>query len=426
MNTSLFLASTGTTIGYGIAVFLVVIMGLVLILQIAQKKLIKEGNVKISVNGGEKVYESGRGGTLLGALMDNKIILPSACGGGGSCAMCKCQVLSGAGEALPTEKGHLTRKEQQDHWRLACQVKVKDDMDVEIEPEIFGIKSWECTVRSNNNVATFIKEFVVDLPEGETLDFQAGGYIQIDVPKYHHKYSDFDIEEQYRGDWEHFGLFDVESKVDEPLFRAYSMANHPAEGNMVMLNIRIATPPPGSVGIPAGKCSSWIFGLKEGDKVNISGPFGEFFMKDTEREVMFIGGGAGMAPMRSHIFDLFHTKKSNRKATFWYGARSKREMFYDEHFKKIENDFPNFKYYVGLSDAQPEDNWKLKKDIEDTDGDGFEGFIHNVILENYLKNHEAPEDIEYYLCGPPMMNAAIKDMLHNLGVDPEMIALDEF
>lgn len=415
------------TIISGIVVFLGIIVGLIIIIQSAAKKLKPQGKVKITINGDKnKPIEVSQGSTLLDTLMGQNILLPSACGGGGTCAMCRCQIISGGGDVLPTEKGHLSLKEQRDHWRLACQVKVKEDMEIEVEPEIFSIKSWECTVRSNHNVATFIKEFVVDLPPGENLDFRAGGYIQIDIPQYKDlKFTGFDVEKEYHEDWDKFKIWDNVGINPEPCFRAYSMANHPAEGNMVMLNVRIATPPPGT-DFPPGKASSYIFNCKPGDKVKISGPFGEFFMKDTDREVMFIGGGAGMAPMRSHIFDLFKTKKSGRKATFWYGARSRREMFYDDDFKEIMDEFPNFKYYVALSAALPEDNWKLKKGIGDDEGEGFEGFIHEVILKEYLNNHDAPEDIEYYLCGPPMMISAVQKMLDDLGVDKEMIDFDDF
>jgi Na+-transporting NADH:ubiquinone oxidoreductase subunit F len=424
MLNNLCAATDGATVMWGIVVFLGIIVGLIAIIQIAGKKLKPQGNVKLTING-EKTFEVKQGETLLGTLMGQKILLPSACGGGGTCAMCRCHITSGGGDVLPTEKGHLTLQEQRDNVRLACQVKVKEDMEIEVEPEIFSIKSWECTVRSNDNVATFIKEFIVDLPEGEILDFRAGGYIQIDIPAYKDlKYTDFDIEDQYRGDWDHFKIFDNVANNPEPIFRAYSMANHPAEGNMVSLNVRIASPPPGT-NFPPGLASSYIFNLKKGDKVNISGPFGEFFMKDTDREVMFIGGGAGMAPMRSHIFDLYKTKKSGRKGTFWYGARSRKEMFFDSDFKEIMDEFPNFKYHVALSNATEEDKWAVKKDI-DAEGEGFTGFIHQVILEEYLSKHEAPEDIEYYLCGPPMMISAVQDMLYNLGVEKEMIDFDDF
>ena len=403
------------TVLIGLLVFLLLIVGLIIILNFAGKKLIPQGDATLLINGdAENSLKVSRGGTLLSSLMGEDIILPSACGGGGTCAMCRCQITNGGGDVLSTEKNHLSLKEQKEGWRLACQVKVREDMEIKVPAEIFSIKSWECTVRSNKNVASFIKEFIVDLPEGENLDFQAGGYIQIDIPKYELNYSEFDIETEYRSVWEKFEIFNHKAKNDEECFRAYSMANHPAEGNMVMLNVRIATPPP-NLDVPPGIASSYIFNLKEGDKVRISGPFGEFFMKDTDREVMFIGGGAGMAPMRSHIFDLFRTKKSNRKATFWYGARSKIEMFYDEDFKSIEKDFSNFSYNVALSEPLPEDNWG-----------GSVGFIHNVVLEEYLSKHETPEDIEYYLCGPPMMLKAVQKMLDDLGVDKEMIAFDDF
>ncbi|PRZ00501.1 NADH:ubiquinone reductase (Na(+)-transporting) subunit F [Marinilabilia salmonicolor] len=401
-------------------VFLTVIILLVSILLYAKKKLTPSGKVTININEGEKELEVESGQTLLSALGSNKIFLPSACGGGGTCAMCRCQVHDGAGSILPTETGYFTRKEQASDWRLACQVKVKDNIKMEIPQEILGIKKWECTVVSNKNVATFIKEFVVQLPEGETLDFRSGGYIQIDVPKIEVDFKDIEVEEEFRGDWEKFNMFDLKMKNPEPTFRAYSMANHPAENNIIMLNIRIATPPFDRVNggfqkINPGVCSSFIFSRKKGDKVTISGPYGEFFIKDTKREMMFIGGGAGMAPMRSHIFHLFHTEKTDRKATFWYGARSKREIFYEEDFREIENNFDNFDFTIALSEPLPEDNWE-----------GSTGFIHSVIFEEYLSKHDEPEEIEYYLCGPPMMNAAVQKMLYDLGVPDEMIAFDDF
>lgn len=401
-------------------VFLTVIILLVSILLYAKKKLTPSGKVTIDINEGEKELEVESGQTLLSALGNNKIFLPSACGGGGTCAMCRCQVHDGAGSILPTETGYFTRKEQANDWRLACQVKVKDNIKMEIPQEILGIKKWECTVVSNKNVATFIKEFVVQLPEGETLDFKSGGYIQIDVPKIEVDFKDIEVEEEFRGDWDKFNMFDLKMKNPEPTFRAYSMANHPAENNIIMLNIRIATPPFDRVNggfqkINPGVCSSFIFSRKPGDKVTISGPYGEFFIKDTNREMMFIGGGAGMAPMRSHIFHLFHTEKTDRKATFWYGARSKREIFYEEDFREIENNFDNFDFTIALSEPLPEDNWE-----------GSTGFIHSVIFEEYLSKHDEPEEIEYYLCGPPMMNAAVQKMLYDLGVPDEMIAFDDF
>ncbi len=401
-------------------VFLTVIILLVSILLYAKKKLTPSGKVTIDINEGEKELEVESGQTLLSALGNNKIFLPSACGGGGTCAMCRCQVHDGAGSILPTETGYFTRKEQANDWRLACQVKVKDNIKMEIPQEILGIKKWECTVVSNKNVATFIKEFVVQLPKGETLDFKSGGYIQIDVPKIEVDFKDIEVEEEFRGDWDKFNMFDLKMKNPEPTFRAYSMANHPAENNIIMLNIRIATPPFDRVNggfqkINPGVCSSFIFSRKPGDKVTISGPYGEFFIKDTNREMMFIGGGAGMAPMRSHIFHLFHTEKTDRKATFWYGARSKREIFYEEDFREIENNFDNFDFTIALSEPLPEDNWE-----------GSTGFIHSVIFEEYLSKHDEPEEIEYYLCGPPMMNAAVQKMLYDLGVPDEMIAFDDF
>ncbi len=409
----------GVVIGSSIAIFLVIVLLLVWLLLFARKKLMPQGRVKITINS-EKEIETDPGSTLLSTLSANKIFLPSACGGGGTCAMCKVQVNAGGGSILPTEKGFFTRKEQAANWRLGCQVKVREDMEIEVPAEIFGIKKWECTVVSNHNVASFIKEFVVRLPEGETLDFKSGGYIQIDVPKVEVDFKNMDIEEQYKEEWDKFNMWDLKMKNPEPIYRAYSMANHPAEGNIVMLNIRIATPPwdrkkGGFMNVNPGICSSYIFSLKPGDKVMVSGPYGEFFIKDTKREMMFIGGGAGMAPMRSHIFDLYNTKHTDRKSTFWYGGRSKRELFYVDQFEKIEEENPNFKFEVALSEPLKEDNWK-----------GYTGFIHQVIYDNYLKNHPEPEDIEYYLCGPPMMNDAVLKMLENLGVPDEMIAFDDF
>jgi Na+-transporting NADH:ubiquinone oxidoreductase subunit F len=409
---SLLLIATG--------IFLLVILLLVVMLLVAKAKLAPSGPVNININGDKDITVNG-GSSLLSTLANEKIFLPSACGGGGTCAMCKCQVLEGGGSILPTETGYFTRKEQLNNWRLGCQVKVRENMKIEVPHEIFGIKKWECEVVLNRNVATFIKELVVKLPEGERLDFRSGGYIQIDVPKCEVDYSkDIFVEEEYRGDWDKFKMWNLKMKNPEPIFRAYSMANHPAEGNIVMLNIRIATPPwdrskNAFMNVNPGICSSYIFSRKPGDKVMVSGPYGEFFIKDTKREMMFIGGGAGMAPMRSHIFDLFNTKKTNRKATFWYGGRSFRELFYTEQFETIEKENPNFKFHIGLSEPLPQDNWK-----------GYVGFIHQVIYENYLKNHPEPEEIEYYLCGPPMMNDAVQKMLDELGVPQEMIAFDDF
>jgi Na+-transporting NADH:ubiquinone oxidoreductase subunit F len=408
-----------TVVAASIVVFLLIILFLVAMLLFAKAKLMPSGKVKLTINEGTEL-EVSPGATLLSTLGDAKILLPSACGGGGTCGMCRCQVTEGGGTILPTEKGFFNRKEQADNHRLACQVKLKEDMKIHIHEEIMGIKKWECEVVSNHNVATYIKEFVVKLPEGETLDFKSGGYIQIDVPAIDVDFKDMDIEPEYREEWERYKMFDLKMKNPTPTYRAYSMANHPAEGNIVMLNIRIATPPfdraaGGFAKINPGICSSFIFSRKPGDKVMVSGPYGEFFIKPTEREMMFIGGGAGMAPMRSHIFHLFQTVKTGRKATFWYGARSRREIFYEDQFRKIEEEFPNFKFVIALSDPQPEDKW-----------DGPVGFIHQVIQDQYLNEHEAPEDIEYYLCGPPMMNSAINKMLYDLGVPDEMVAFDDF
>lgn len=409
------------TIITAIIAFLVVTLLLVGFLLYAKAKLTSSGEVTIDINNGEKVLTVESGSTLLTTLGSNDVFLPSACGGGGSCGMCKCQVLEGGGDILPTEVNFFTRKQQKAKWRLGCQVKVKENMKIQVEEAVLGVKKWECEVVSNHNVATFIKEFVVKLPEGERLNFRSGGYIQIDIPKYEAiKFADFNIEDQYREDWDCMKMWGLITNNPEDTFRAYSMANHPAEGNIIMLNIRIATPPwdraAGTfANINPGICSSYIFSRKPGDKVTISGPYGEFFVKDTSAEKMFIGGGAGMAPMRSHIFHLFQSEKTDKKATFWYGARSKREIFYEEQFEAIEKDFPNFKFNIALSEPKPEDNWK-----------GYVGFIHKVIFDNYLKTHEAPEDIEYYLCGPPMMTSAITKMLDELGVPPENIMYDNF
>lgn len=409
-----------TTITTSVIAFLLIMLLLVVVLLVAKSKLTPQGKVKLTIND-EKEIEVSPGDTVLTALSNEKIFLPSACGGGGTCGMCKCQVFDGGGEILPTEKDFFTRKEQLDNWRLGCQVKIREDMEIGIPKEIMGIKKWECTVVSNENVATFIKEFVVKLPEGETLDFQSGGYIQIDVPKIDVDFgTDIEIEKEYKEEWDQYNMWGLKMKNPEPTYRAYSMANHPAEGNIVMLNIRIATPPwdrakNGFMDVNPGICSSYIFSRKPGDKVVVSGPYGEFFIKPTEKEMMFIGGGAGMAPMRSHIFHLYNTVKTGRKATFWYGARSKREVFYEEQFRAIEKKFPNFKFVIALSEPKPEDNWK-----------GDKGFIHQVIYNNYLSKHEEPEDIEYYLCGPPVMNDAVQKMLYDLGVPDEMVAFDDF
>ncbi|MBP1613427.1 MAG: Na translocating NADH-quinone reductase subunit [Bacteroidetes bacterium] len=411
--TSLILASVG--------VFLGVILLLVIILLIAKRYLSPSGTVKVTING-EKEVEVEVGSSLLSTLAANKIFLPSACGGGGSCAQCRCQIEEGGGEILPTETVHFSRKEQQAHWRLGCQVKVKQDMEIKVPESVLGVKKWECEVVSNNNVATFIKEFVVRLPEGEHLNFVSGGYIQIDVPKYNINYADYAIEDRFRGDWDKFNMWDLKWKNEEETMRAYSMANYPAEGDIVMLNVRIATPPFDRVNggfqkVPPGICSSYIFSLKPGDKVMVSGPFGEFHpIINSEREMLYIGGGAGMAPLRSHILHLLKTLKiTDRKISYWYGARSKNEIFYEEDFRELEKEFPNFSFHIALSDPLPEDNWT-----------GPVGFIHNVILNNYLKDHEAPEDIEYYMCGPGPMAKAVEKMLYDLGVPRNMLMFDDF
>ncbi|MGL1955962.1 MAG: NADH:ubiquinone reductase (Na(+)-transporting) subunit F [Colwellia sp.] len=400
----------------GVSMFTAIVLALVLVILFAKSKLVSSGDVTISINGDpEKAVITAAGGKLLGALADQGIFIPSACGGGGTCGQCRVDVHSGGGDILPTEQGHINKREAKTGCRLACQVAVKQDMEIEVEDEIFGVQQWECEVISNDNQATFIKELKLQIPNGESVPFKAGGYIQIEAPAHHVKYSDFDIDEQYKGDWKHFGFFDVESKVNEPTLRAYSMANYPEEEGIIMLNVRIATPPPGRLHLPAGKMSSFIFSLKPGDKVTISGPFGEFFAKETDAEMVFIGGGAGMAPMRSHIFDQLKRLKSKRKMSFWYGARSKREMFYEDDYNGLAAENDNFQWHVALSDPQPEDNWE-----------GMTGFIHNVLHEQYLKDHDAPEDCEYYMCGPPMMNAAVIHMLKDLGVEDENIMLDDF
>jgi Na+-transporting NADH:ubiquinone oxidoreductase subunit F len=415
----IFLSNTLLVVLTSVIVFLVVILLLVIILLYARKKLTPQGEVKITING-EKELTVQPGTSLLSTLAANNIFLPSACGGQGTCGMCKVQVLEGGGEILPTETGFFTRKEQQQHWRLACQVKVKEDLSIHVPEAVLGVKKMECEVISNHNVATFIKEFKLALPPGEHLNFKAGGYVQIDVPKITVEFKDMDIEEEYRDEWDKYKMWDLKMVNPEETFRAYSMANHPAEGDIIMLNIRIATPPwDRSKGtfmkVNPGICSSYIFSRKPGDKVMVSGPYGEFFIKDTDREMMYIGGGAGMAPMRSHIFHLFHTEKTKRKVTFWYGARSKREIFYEDHFRDIEKKFPNFKFTIALSEPKPEDNWT-----------GDVGFIHQIVYDNYLSKHEEPEEIEYYLCGPPMMIDAVLKMLYDLGVPDEMIAYDDF
>ena len=406
-----------TTIA-GMIVFTGVIMALVLILNFAGNKLLPQGEVDILINeDNDSKLKTKPGSTLLSALSNQSLFLPSACGGQGTCAMCKCQVIDGGGEILPTETAYISRAEAKNNWRLACQVKIKNDMEIKIPDEVFSIKKWDCEVVSNNSVATFIKELVIDLPKGDNLDFKAGGYIQIDIPEYSgFKYSNFDIQKQYHPDWDQYKIWDLVANNEEPIFRAYSMANHPAEGNRVMLNVRIATPPPKLWNdVPPGIASSYIYSLKPGDKVTISGPYGEFFIKDTNKEMVYIGGGAGMAPMRSHLFHLFNTLKTGRKVSFWYGARSKREMFYDEEFKKIAKKFPNFNYVVALSEPLPEDKW-----------DGATGFIHQVVNDNYLSSHEDPTELEFYMCGPPPMITACENMLFDLGVEEDQIAYDVF
>lgn len=411
-----------TTIISSVVVFLAFNLLLVYMILVAKSKLMPSGPVKITINGKE-VLETEAGSTLLSTLSNKKIFLPSACGGGGTCAMCKCQVLSGGGEILTTEVAYFTRKEQQSNWRLGCQVKVKQDMEINIPEEVMGIRKWDCEVVSNDNVATYIKELVVKLPEGEFLEFESGCYIQLDVPvcEIDFKNELYKIEKKFHDDYDKFKIWDLKMKNTEPIFRAYSMANHPAEGNIIMLNIRLATPPFDRktnkfMNVNPGICSSYTFSLKPGDKVTMAGPFGDFHIKHTQKEMIYIGGGAGMAPLRSHLFHLFHTKKErNRKVTFWYGGRSLREVFYTDHFTNIEKEFPNFQYNIALSEPLPEDNWT-----------GYTGFIHNVLFENYLKKHPEPEDVEYYLCGPPMMNAAVFKMLDELGVPPENIAFDDF
>ena len=419
--------------------FTLIIFILVGLLLIAQKKLVQSGPVKITING-EKTLTVSAGSSLLSTLGNEKIFLPSACGGGGTCAMCKCIVESGGGDVLPTEVGHLSRKERKDKVRLGCQVKVKQDLDIKIPEEIFGIKKWECEVASNYNVSTFIKEFVVKLPPGETLKFEAGGYIQIDVPPIEVDYKTIDITPHpelghkpgvFQGDWDKFKLWDLKMKNDEGIFRAYSMANHPAEGNIVMLNIRVATPPwdRGAnkwMDVNPGICSSYIFSRKPGDKVTVSGPYGEFHINKTQREMVYIGGGAGMAPLRAQIFHLFHTEKTKRKVSFWYGGRSKKELFYVDHFSKIEKEFPNFKFHIALSEPLPDDHWKVKESLDDNKADGYIGFIHKCLYDNYLADHPAPEDIEFYLCGPPMMNAAVIKMIDEMGIPKENLRFDDF
>ncbi len=415
----MFLAVTTLgTLFYSIIVFLIIILFLVLMLLFARDKLSPKGDVRLQINDRELFVSPGS--NLLMTLSSNGIYLPSACGGGGTCGMCKCQVLEGGGAILPTETGFFTRKEQNDNWRLGCQVKVRNDLRIKVPEAILGIKKWECEVVSNRNVATFIKEFVVKLPEGESLHFEPGGYIQIDVPKYEMSYRDILVEDEFKSDWDRYKMWDLGLRNTEETFRAYSMANYPAEKNLIKLNIRIATPPFDAAGkqfmnVPPGICSSYIFSRKPGDKVTISGPYGEFHIKNTDSEMVYIGGGAGMAPLRSHIFHLFHTLRTNREVSYWYGARSLREVFYEDEFRAIEKEFPNFKFHLALSEPLPEDKWN-----------GLTGFIHKVLLDNYLSKLDEPEDIEYYFCGPPMMNNAVLKMLDSLGIPQENISFDDF
>ena len=398
----------------GIALFTTIIMALVFVILSARSRLVPAGDIEIIVND-ERTITSKAGGKLLGALADANLFVSSACGGGGTCAQCKVKVFEGGGSILPTEESHITKREAAQGERLSCQVAVKQNMRIQVPEEVFGVRKWQCTVRSNENVATFIKELILELPEGEHVNFRAGGFIQIECPPHTVEYKNFSIADEYRHDWDRFDMWRYKSIVKDNVVRAYSMANYPDEKGIIMLNVRIASPPPNADDVPPGIMSSYIFNLKAGDNVTISGPFGEFFAKDTDKEMVFIGGGAGMAPMRSHIFDQLRRLKSKRKITFWYGARSLREMFYTEDFDELAAENDNFTWHVGLSDPLPEDNW-----------DGYTGFIHSIVYENYLKDHPAPEDCEYYLCGPPMMNAAVIKMLEDLGVEPENILLDDF
>jgi len=399
----------------GIVLFSLIIMSLVFIILNARSKLVATGDVTISIND-EKIIHTPAGGKLLGALSDSNLFVSSACGGGGTCGQCKVKVFEGGGSILPTEESHITKREAAEGERLSCQVAVKQDMKIQVPEEVFGVKKWQCTVRSNDNVATFIKELILELPTGENVDFRAGGFIQIECPAHISEYKDFDIGDEYREDWDRFNMWRYTSTVKDEVVRAYSMANYPEEQGIIMLNVRIASPPPGGDDdIPPGIMSSYIFNLKAGDKVTISGPFGEFFAKDTDKEMVFVGGGAGMAPMRSHIFDQLRRLNSKRKISFWYGARSKREMFYVEDFDTLQAENDNFEWYVALSDPMEEDNWT-----------GHTGFIHNVLRDNLLQDHPAPEDCEYYMCGPPMMNSAVISMLEDMGVERDNIFLDDF
>jgi Na+-transporting NADH:ubiquinone oxidoreductase subunit F len=398
----------------GIVLFTIIIMALVFLILSARTKLVSTGDIEIIIND-EKTIKTKPGSKLLGALAEAEMFVSSACGGGGTCGQCKVKVFEGGGSILPTDESHITKREAAEGDRLSCQVSIKQNMKIEVPEEVFGVKKWECTVRSNDNVATFIKELVLELPKGEDVNFRAGGFIQIECPPHEVEYKNFEIAGEYREDWDRFDMWRYKSVVKNDVVRAYSMANYPEEKGLIMLNVRIASPPPGDDSIPPGQMSSFIFNLKPGDKVTISGPFGEFFAKDTDKEMVFIGGGAGMAPMRSHIFDQLRRIKSDRKMSFWYGARSLREMFYEDDFNELASENPNFSWNIALSDPLPEDNWE-----------GYTGFIHNVLYENYLKDHVAPEDCEYYMCGPPMMNAAVINMLEDLGVERDNIFLDDF
>ena len=400
---------------YGVLIFTGVVIALVSIILISREFLVAKGNVKITVNGDTEI-EVPAGGKLMNALGEKGILVSSACGGGGTCAQCIVKVHEGGGDILDTETGHINKKEAREGCRLSCQVAVKQDMVVEVPHEALETKKWECTVRSNDNVATFIKELVLELPEGEDVDFKAGGYIQIEAPPHTVHYKDFEIQDEYHPDWDKFDVWRYTSKVEDETIRAYSMANYPGEKGIIMLNVRVASPPPRAPeGTPPGKMSSFIFNLKPGDKVTISGPYGEFFIKETEAEMCYVGGGAGMAPLRSHIFELFKTLKTGRKVSYWYGGRSLRELFYMDEFRELEKQFPNFSFNVALSEPMPEDNW-----------DGYVGFIHQVVIDNYLNDHPAPEDIEFYFCGPPIMNKCVTQMCEDFGVEPENIAFDDF
>ena len=429
MDINVIIAST-------VGLFIITLL-LVTMLLFAKAKLLPSGPVKLVING-EKDVEVNSGDTLLTTLGNNKIFLPSACGGGGTCVQCKCQVVEGGGEILPTEEPHFTRKEISEGWRLGCQVKVKQDMKIEVPEEVFGIKKWEAKVKSNYNVASFIKEFVIEIPE--EMDYKAGGYIQIEIPECDINYQDMDITshpkehpddpKKFKLEWDNFNLWPLNMKNNETVERAYSMASFPAEGKEIMLNVRIATPPWDSkkndwMTVNPGIASSYIFSKKPGDTVTISGPYGEFFINESDAEMLYVGGGAGMAPMRSHLYELFRTIKTGRKVTFWYGGRSKRELFYIDHFRALEKDYPNFKFYIALSEPLEEDNWKVKKSL-DAEGDGFTGFIHQVVIDNYLSKHDSPEDIEVYFCGPPLMNIAVAKMAEDFGVPPENVRFDDF